>query len=1021
MFAGGITVAGASFMPMAEMPEAIAAPGSSGTLSVSNTHIMGGAVLAVTISDPAIVATDQQITPPAVSLGTQSLDMTQMTDGTWVGYVVDHETVMNLDSISTSASPTTDTGLEYGVYCDSGLGAQHIVTTNGATASATATASHHAKDFDITTNPSFYQGFSQSGTNSAYDQSQHYCTDTVDAGTGAAATASTDAGGQIKFSVLTDPAALNTNSGTGTNNSGNRNIVVNSTNSFISAWPFIQALNFTSSMDVSYGSESVTVNWGNDRPYGMTADRVIVPDNAEINLTITDSGLNYDPTATDVWIMDAANETLAFWNNGSVGDDTGAAHSAAAQDSGSTVAANAISNDGTQNPNFSVTGLGHVCNNDCTMSVGGSPKKVLGVNNGSASAYGWMNITLTETGINSGVFTASLTSGQENIGGSDAAVDSSMTLTYGDTVSFIIGYENASIALEAGDSWLPVETADFTLTDADANKSTTTTETLSIGNPADRIPTIVIGDPLTLGENVMSATDPAATGTNGKVRGAGGTVALNNEGVVASFEAADQQASTAGDGWYKTMWSNTSDSSERLKIVINGIENGILGVGGAMTPPEEGIATQTWVNITTGIAASQLVDLEGTALLSYDVTSIADALGSTDINVLMTSAPAGTGQNGTVSLNSDNSGHVICIESRGNVKAGIYDMDDLTGGDDCAPNQTTGDYNSAAQRVGVHGITDVFGSTNSASQADLISYAFKFTHPASAHLSSNDTCSGEDCYGEYAIAVDIINFDHDNSSKSHNAIYRMEAVETGDNTGVFTGTVAYAIMNNSTSQDAASGTDPSGSTGFTRGGHDGNPDFVTSGSDPGITPTVSGSDLVLLLGDGGETPRISYNDSDVTAAGDIIAAQLDTVDHSGTAEFDAVSYGAGDTATITITDADLNQDSGLRETYTNSSGTFQVMIGDDDSVLSSDQIIIETGADTGVFVGSFVVSPSLSTRSLLGTDMELQYYDSVDATGGDSTIYGVSQLPQTSALYHLTHHHTRYHMIQMDLMKVTTQ
>ena len=28
----------------------------------------------------------------------------------------------------------------------------------------------------------------------------------------------------------------------------------------------------------------------------------------------------------------------------------------------------------------------------------------------------------------------------------------------------------------------------------------------------------------------------------------------------------------------------------------------------------------------------------------------------------------------------------------------------------------------------------------------------------------------------------------------------MEAVETGDNTGVFTGTVAYAIMNNSTDQ-----------------------------------------------------------------------------------------------------------------------------------------------------------------------------------------------------------------------------
>jgi hypothetical protein len=193
-----------------------------------------------------------------------------------------------------------------------------------------------------------------------------------------------------------------------------------------------------------------------------------------------------------------------------------------------------------------------------------------------------------------------------------------------------------------------------------------------------------------------------------------------------------------------------------------------------------------------------------------------------------------------------------------------------------------------------------------------------FTHPAKAHLAGNGTCSSADCYGEHAIAVDIINFDQDNSSKSHNAIYRLEAVETGDNTGVFTGTVAYVIMNNSTNQDIAAGTDPGGSSALTRGGHDGNPDYVTSASDPGITPTVSGSDITILLGDGGETPRVSYNDSDVTAAGNIIAAQLDTVDHSGTIEFDAISYGDGDTGTITITDADLNQDSGVRETYTNS-------------------------------------------------------------------------------------------------------
>ena len=113
MFAGGITVAGASFMPMAEMPEAIATHGSSsGTLSVSSTHIMGGAVLGITISDSAIGATDQQITPPSVSLGSNSIDMTQMTDGTWVAYVVDHETSLNLQGRNNAAeSSQSDTVL----------------------------------------------------------------------------------------------------------------------------------------------------------------------------------------------------------------------------------------------------------------------------------------------------------------------------------------------------------------------------------------------------------------------------------------------------------------------------------------------------------------------------------------------------------------------------------------------------------------------------------------------------------------------------------------------------------------------------------------------------------------------------------------------------------------------------------------------------------------------------------------------------------------------------------------------
>ncbi len=965
MFAGGITIAGASFAPMAEMPEAIATHGtSSGALSVSSTHIMGGAVLAITVNDSGIAATDQAIVPPTVNLESQSVDMTQMSDGSWVAYVVDHETSINLSGRQNEQSTSDNAGFEYGILCDSGLGAIAGSEHNSAT--------HGANDADITTNPAYYQGFTEKYKGGASAGGDAGCFDTIDNDLEG------KTGGQYTFSVLEDAASLNTNSGTGTNNSGNRNIVVNATNGIVSAWPFIQALNFTSSNAVSYGAEEVSVEWGNQRDYSISLDRTIVPDNAKVSLTISDPGLNYDPTSADVWIMDAANETLYFWNNGSVGDDTGADH-VNHVNAGTGISHYAVSADGTQNSVLESTDMGYVCNNDCTMSVGGSPLKVIGGGAHGTTSYNWTNITLTETGFNTGVFTSdSIITGSEGFSGSEGGVDTSMTLTYGNTVSLIVGFNDASISLEAGDSWLPVETANFTLTDPDANKDTTSTETLDIGDPYDRIPTIIVGSPLTLGDNVQTVQKTV-----------GGKAKLANEGV--TIQTLVSESAHTGN-WYTTSWSNTTDSSKRLKIEVNGMTYPGLA-------PEEAAQTVTWLNITTSIAPSTLVDLEGTALLSYDVTSIADALGSTAISAMMTHGEQGKGMNATVDHTAGettaSSARVICLETSGNTASAVVDMDELTGSDSCG----NAPYAAATERVGVHGISDVFGS---ATQESFVSFAFKFTHPAQGHLSQNDTCTSGACFGEYAVAVDIINFDHDNATKSHNSIYRMEAVETGDNTGIFTGTVAYAIMNNSTSQDGSG--DPSGSSGFTRGNHDGNPDFVTSNSDPGLTPTVGGSDLVVLLGDGSATGtdaiRVSYNDSDVTAAGNIIAAQLDTVDHSGSGEFDAISYGDGDTATITITDLDLNQDSGVRETYTNSSGTFQVMINDDDSKLSADQVVIETGVDTGVFVGTFVVP------SQLGKDMELQYYDSVDATGGDSTVYGVSTI--SSNLGSVTFDQTSY-------------
>jgi hypothetical protein len=87
-------------------------------------------------------------------------------------------------------------------------------------------------------------------------------------------------------------------------------------------------------------------------------------------------------------------------------------------------------------------------------------------------------------------------------------------------------------------------------------------------------------------------------------------------------------------------------------------------------------------------------------------------------------------------------------------------------------------------------------------------------------------------------------------------------------------------------------------------------------------------------------------------------------------------------ATITIVDSDLNQDSGVRDVYQNSSTTFNVTVTQSgktgtEQLVGGTMTVIETSADSGVFVGTFIVP------DYKGSDMELTYYESKD-TGGNA-------------------------------------
>jgi hypothetical protein len=100
-------------------------------------------------------------------------------------------------------------------------------------------------------------------------------------------------------------------------------------------------------------------------------------------------------------------------------------------------------------------------------------------------------------------------------------------------------------------------------------------------------------------------------------------------------------------------------------------------------------------------------------------------------------------------------------------------------------------------------------------------------------------------------------------------------------------------------------------------------------------------------------------------------------------------------ATITIVDADLNQDSDIRDTYENSSRTFQMNVTGSDGVshmpFANDPItVIETTNDSGIFVGTFKIP------NYKGQDVSLTYYDSKDAAGEAVEVYDESTVVSNS-------------------------
>jgi hypothetical protein len=563
-----------------------------------------------------------------------------------------------------------------------------------------------------------------------------------------------------------------------------------------------------------------------------------------------------------------------------------------------------------------------------TMGFSGNGRLANSTDSAKTMISGGNSVIMTENDVNSGTFESWAVNGTSQLVTFDSiAGDKKVVFTYGgDSVDMIITYNDASLSFDAGDGdWLAGETAYVTVNDPDANKYPGVAETLSIGNADAVIPTIKMGSPLTLANSDGNT---------------------NLEGGSANANAGVQVGQDEGDVSYTLQVNNTTDNSERLKITNSAITDEQTGtdlmIGGSAH-------SNTWINVTTAHTLADLTNLPGTVVLNYDVSGPAGTLGSTAIEVYV----VGTGSNTSGDADVD-------VVTSGNARSGIVDLNDgttLLVSRDVTPQPTFG--------------ADAVTTPTGGSGTTNIGVAVKITHPIGNYLNAT---------GEYAIAYDFCNFDQDNGSDVHNCIYRIEAEETGKNTGVFEGAVEYVMLNNSTAG------------GIISGEHAGNDeeveDLLTTNSD-GVT-------VVLMNGvTGSSSIRVVYNDTDALQQATKLGIQIDTLTHSGTASLDADTYEVADMATITIVDADLNQDSSIRDTYENSSRTFNITVTGSDGiaeqvVVTAPMTVIETTNTSGIFVGTFKVPDNK------GEDMELVYYDSKDASNSAVEVYDTTTVVSNS-------------------------
>ena len=932
MLAGGMTIAFPGFTPDAY------AVNANLLVSAENTggNVDGAQVVEIVVIDDDLDAAAF----PDITVNGDAVAMTRTNDGNWYAYIVDREEAANVDH----GSLTPDENDDADAAISSGIDFGTSEDNDGSTCAITSGAS---------------------------GASALYC-----------GVALTEVNTQ---KVPKSPKSVNPDRA--------------------ETWPLIQAYDFSSTIEIQYnkaGGTQITTLQFTDNAGGLSLDRSNYPSGADVHVTITDHRLNIDPTSDDVWTWNIlsddgdkyygnALETERNIITGNVEDDTQT--NQVCSGCSLLVDYNRLSSEDSD-PVIAINAVDDLGLPDATAAV---PADNTDPNNPVAaiSATAWFTVA-EDGGPNTGIFTATNLSDESILTVLDGAQrNAAASITYDDTETSIdVKYSLATIEIQSPDDvWTSGLAIPIVVVDGDVNKNSLADDDLAVSDPNSIIPTLVTGDPFTLGEV-----------SNNLVTWVGWSVTPDNT----EF---GRLLTTATDGG--------AAGATTLNYTVNGDNpftlKGFTSTTVAGPPPVTTHADDDGDDAKpNAVVLQQAAEVElfsDRAILEFGVDFNTAAMDS--LNALAGLDPSDNEPD--INNGSFVQADFLVIDFDDNLGA----LQDSLIGD---PDKTTVGYNFLNYNVESLGATPTnleilldgtpIGNITLGEPKDyinvnatsLLADDLDATKPLQFKLNFNDDLavkSGE----KYPIVIDFFSFGYENDGEASderiaNQIIRLELEESDSNTASLEGTLEYIMINQLNIDDEA-----------TYAG------LTTVGLDVSF---IVIEDLTVS-----SAPSVTYLDIDLNGDPVQVSAQEDAPSHSAVVSLDVDSFKAGDTVTVTLEDLDLNTDSDLTDIYTvvsdpedanydtvGKAGSpigrmLEITFDDQRWMTQTDEAgqictpllndhsglgatifsLSETAASSGIFVGTFPLPAefcrlgSEEPESVTGLDIEVNYVDFRDQSG----------------------------------------